>query len=85
MKCRTGKVSYDNKEIALEALIQNRTRYNYSEGSGPINVYQCEECGSFHFTSKGPMNATLTSDDNLARIRLGRQAGFWEDKFKGGR
>jgi hypothetical protein len=85
MKCQTGKVSYDNKEIALEALVQNRTRHNYGEGSGPINIYQCEDCGSFHFTSRGPMNEALTSDENLARIRLGHQAGFWEDKFKGGR
>lgn len=85
MKCQTGKVSYDHEEIALEALVQNRARYNHTEGSGPINIYQCEDCGSFHFTSRGPMNQALASDENLARIKLGRQASFWEDKFKGGR
>lgn len=85
MKCQTGKVPYDNKEIALEALVQNWTRYNHTEGSGPTNVYQCEDCGSFHFTSRGPINEALTSKENLERIKLGNQAGFWEDKFKGGR
>lgn len=85
MKCQTGKVSYDNEQIALEALVQNRIRNNHSEGSGPTNIYRCEDCGTFHFTSRGPMNEALNTEENLARMKLGNQAGFWEDKFKGGR
>ena len=80
--CVTHKQCYDSREIAEEALIQNRARYHHGPQSGPINVYQCEFCGSYHFTSKGEPSEILKSGTSQKRINLQKEANFWEDKFK---
>ena len=85
MKCLSGKISYYSLEIAIEALIQNRIRNHHSDDRGPVNVYECKDCGNFHFTSKGPKCNELQSDENLKRIKSEQQAHYWEGKFKGGR
>ena len=82
MNCVTGKRSFYNRELAEEALLQNWSRNYHSQGNGPINVYQCEHCGNYHFTSKGEINQILTTEDNKKRINLSREANYWEDKFK---
>lgn len=82
MKCSTHKVCYETREMAVEALIQNRSRYHHASNSGPLNVYQCDSCGLFHFTSKGPAHEALTSEENKKRIELGREASYWEDKYR---
>lgn len=80
--CSTNKRCYDSKEIAEEALLQNRAYYNHNGLSGPINVYQCDICGSYHFTSKGEPSAILQSGVNQQRIHLQKEANHWESKFK---
>ena len=56
--CPTAKRIYLTEGLAEEALIDAHSRNNYA-GSGPIAVYQCEDCGYYHFTSKGKMNEKL--------------------------
>lgn len=82
MRCVSGKRSYPTKELAEEALLENWSRNYHNSQSGPINVYQCDDCGEYHFTSKGEINPILQSEDNIKRINRSREANFWEGKFK---
>jgi hypothetical protein len=73
---------YPSQEIAEDALIEAHTRFDYGKGSGPIAVYQCGDCGHFHFTSQGTMNeklAALMKDGKLKRMK---DVADWENKFK---
>ena len=82
MDCVTGKRAYYSKELAEEALIANRSRCHHNEESGPINVYQCNDCNNWHFTSKGPKSELLMSADVKKDINLSREAGYWERKLR---
>lgn len=73
---------YDTEELAIEALIANRSRFHHASHSGPINVYQCEDCGRWHFTSRGPAHPVLESEEVRKRIDLNREAGYWEQKLR---
>ncbi|MFY0626228.1 MAG: hypothetical protein JXR07_08040 [Reichenbachiella sp.] len=77
--CSTGKKSHDTLELAEESLIENHIRFNHPFGSGPINVYQCSECGYFHFTSQGEINPILVEKaEFIKRQQLARK---WENKL----
>jgi hypothetical protein len=78
----TRKVSYDTEELAVEALIQNHIRNDHMPGRGPINVYQCEHCGTWHFTSKGLANPTLENEDVKARIKKEKLGEYWDRKLR---
>lgn len=82
MNCVTGKKSYSTKEIAEEALINNHITFNHRAGSGPINVYQCSDCGCWHFTSKGEVNPILNNSRTKSFIRKESDKKSWEDKFR---
>lgn len=79
-RCSSGKRTYPTREVAEDALIETRTRFENPQG--PVSVYQCEDCGYFHLTSKGPMNEKLARA--LAEGSIGRQkeANRWLDKLK---
>lgn len=72
-----------SREIAEEALIENRARYHQTLATGPINVYQCNSCDCFHFTSKGEPHPMLLDSDTQARIKREKQGWDWESKFRG--
>lgn len=78
--CSTQKVCYDSQEIAEEALLQNHAKNNYAEGQGPVNVYECDICGCYHFTSKGNTHPILR--EQKGRIDRLREANYWEDRFR---
>jgi len=82
MNCSTGKRSFLTKELAEEALISNRSRFHHNDESGPINVYLCNDCGNYHFTSKGPKSALLDDEKVQNHINLNREAGYWERKLR---
>ena len=80
--CPSGKTSYQSRSLAEDALIDSWIRHNYSPGNGPSDVYSCEDCGEFHFTSKGNMNARLKAawaDGSISKNRRGFQL---EDKLR---
>lgn len=81
-KCISGKRSFENEAIAVEGLIQHHVINDYPAGQGPINVYQCEHCGMWHFTSKGPKNAVFDEPEIADRIKKERRANYWERKLK---
>ncbi|MFH6982692.1 hypothetical protein [Marinoscillum sp. 108] len=82
MGCVTGKRQYDTQSQAEEALIETRGRFVFREGSGPIDVYQCDDCGYWHFTSKGTVSDLLKKADTKKQISDQQEAQFWERKFR---
>lgn len=79
--CSTRKRVYQTETIAEDALIDAHSRHNYS-GSGPVAVYRCDECGYFHFTSKGPMNKRLADLIASGEIKRLQEAQQWMNKLK---
>ena len=78
-------MSYPSSEIAIEALIQAYSRFSFPKGTGPITIYLCEECGNFHFTSKGIMHPELEKYLSGKHINRDREAERWLHKLKGNR
>lgn len=81
-RCISGKRMYSSKEVAEDVLIEAWTRFDYSSGNGPVAVYQCEECGSFHLTSKGTMSEKLSQAITGGKIQRQKEADRWMDKIK---
>jgi hypothetical protein len=81
-KCVSGKKMYATREVAEDVLIETHTRFEFPPNGGPVSVYQCEDCGEFHLTSRGPMNEKLSKA--LADGKIGRQkeADRWMNKLK---
>lgn len=76
--CTTKKICFQNKEDAEEELVLNRVKYS----TGPVNVYKCEFCGYYHFTSKGEVNPKLLSEKSRRKIDRESEANYWLDKLK---
>jgi hypothetical protein len=81
LKCPTGKRVFLTESLAEEALIDAHSRHQYA-GTGPIAVYQCEDCNYYHFTSKGKMNLKLAEHLASGKIKLQQQAYHWAHKLK---
>ena len=80
--CVTGKKMFPSMETAEDALINAWVRFSYPDGAGPVNVYRCDDCGHFHLTSSGEMNARLSQYLKEGKIERQRDAAFWEKKLK---
>lgn len=81
MKCPSGKRAYLSKELAEEALIGARINFRSGQG-GPVNIYECRDCGNYHLTSRGPLHELLESKEVLDRIKLERESREWERKLR---
>lgn len=73
---------YTSEDIAEEALIAAWITYDYPAGNGPMGVYLCEECGSYHLTSSGTMNKKLAEHIAAGKIQKSKDANSWLDKIK---
>lgn len=82
MNCSSGKTTFDSKELAEEALIQNHIRNNHRPGTGPQNIYVCGDCGMWHFTSKGPVSPLLQDEEVKDRIAKEKRSQDWETRFR---
>jgi hypothetical protein len=82
LTCPSHKKVYLTQEIAEDALIEARTRYDYAANDGPIGVYKCDDCGYFHLTSQGEVNAKLSKFQSDGKIDLQKEANRWEEKLK---
>ena len=80
--CPSHKRVYRSRELAEDALIEARTKFNYALNQGPIAVYQCDDCGFFHLTSQGKMNERLAKQIGEGKIDLQKEANRWIDKLK---
>jgi hypothetical protein len=81
LKCPTGKRIYVAESLAEDALIDMHSRHQYT-GTGPIAIYRCEDCGYYHFTSKGEMNKKLAEQIANGEIKRQQEANQWMDKLK---
>jgi len=80
-KCPTGKRIYATESLAEDALIDAHSRHQYA-GTGPVAIYQCEDCGYYHFTSKGKMNEKLAQQIASGKIKRQQEANQWVNKLK---
>jgi hypothetical protein len=79
--CVTGKKMYHNVEMAEEALIGAWIKNDYAPGHGPVAVYRCVDCGEYHLTSAGVMNAKLKQQLEEGKIKLQKEAERWTRKW----
>ncbi len=78
----TRKVAYDSEVLAEEALVSHHIRQFHRQHSGPTNIYQCDHCGSWHFTSKGERHPALDSQEERQEMDRLREALHWERKLR---
>jgi hypothetical protein len=81
--CVSGKTGYLSESVAAEALLDAWVRHRYAPGRGPVNVYLCDACGQYHFTSKGEMHARLAQAMKDGSLHRQQQARNWEDRWRG--
>lgn len=81
-RCITGKNCYYSRELAEEALIQAWVRRHFTPGTGPVNVYKCDDCGDYHLTSGGELNSRLAEAIKNGSIDKLREAEDWELKWR---
>jgi hypothetical protein len=72
------KKTYQTENLALEALIEARTRFVQNTSN---NVYRCEECGNWHLTSKGEVSPKLQKMMQNGSLERSRLAYYWERKL----
>ena len=80
LTCSTKKKVYATREQAIQALLDSRVKFDFSPG--PVAVYQCDDCGYFHLTSKGPIDETLRKQLSEGKIALQKEADRWLNKLK---
>ncbi len=73
---------YFTADMAEDALIDARTRFEFQPNSGPVAIYQCEDCGQYHLTSQGKMNEKLALYLKEGKIKLQKEADRWMQKLK---
>ncbi len=81
IKCPTGKRVYLTESLAEDALIDAHSRAPFA-GTGPVNIYRCEDCGYYHFTSKGKMSEKLAQQIASGKIKRQQEANQWTNKLK---
>ncbi len=82
MDCVSRKRVFENESLAIEALVQNHIRNEYKPGEGPRNIYQCTECGYWHFTSKGADHELFRDSEIISRIKNERRSYMWEHRLR---
>jgi nuclear transport factor 2 (NTF2) superfamily protein len=75
-KC--GKRAYNSESLALDALIEAKIRF---EQNTSVTVYQCQDCGEWHLTSKGLMHPRLEAALRDGSIAKDRRAFHWQRKL----
>lgn len=80
--CITNKKVYSTLEMAEDALIDARVKFDFSHGSGPVTVYRCDDCGGYHLTSKGAMNEKLARYIAEGKLQRLQEANRWMRKIK---
>lgn len=67
--------------LAEDALIAAWASHNYSLPHAPVAVYQCDDCGLYHLTSKGEMNKSLSEMISSGKMQKMKEAERWTDKL----
>lgn len=78
--CPSGKRGFLSEAVAEEALLETRRRHG-DDRQGPVGFYRCDDCGQYHLTSKGTMNARLAQYIREGKLKLNQEAERWKSKF----
>lgn len=78
MNCPSKKKAHTNIDAAEIALIEARIRF---EGSTVVNVYECEDCGSWHLTSQGDVNPRLQEMIDSGALDEEIKKYEWREKY----
>ena len=82
MKCSSGKYQYMSQDLAETALIDQHIYKGFLPHEGPQNVYECQNCGYWHLTSKAPeQNPRLTEMIDSGEMKRKQEASKWERGF----
>ncbi|HYF66659.1 MAG TPA: hypothetical protein VD884_00925 [Ohtaekwangia sp.] len=81
-RCSTGKIMYASLQVAEDALIETRIKFDYATGYGPVGVYRCDDCGLYHITSQGAMNERLAQYIREGKIEREKEVTRWTRKWK---
>ncbi len=73
---------YPTEDIAVDALIEARTHFEFKPDQGPVAIYLCDDCGHFHLTSQGATNPKLVTYIKDGKLKLMKEARNWENKIK---
>ena len=70
--CPSQKKMYPSESVAIDALIEARTHFEFKLNQGPVAVYLCDDCSHYHLTSQGNMNTRLAKylNDGTLNKRL---------------
>lgn len=74
-----SKRSYLTEALAVTALQEVRGRFELNQST---TVYQCQDCGAWHLTSKGDMHPSLKNYLNSGEAKKQREAEYWERKLR---
>lgn len=80
--CPSGKTAFVTESLAVDSLLEVWSRTPFRQGDGPVTVYQCGDCGRYHFTSKGEIHPDLKDLLDSGTIERSREAAKWEEKFR---
>lgn len=78
MHCPSKKKEYNNIDAAEIALIEARIRF---VGSTVINVYECDDCGLWHLTSKGEVNTRLQEMMDSGALEEEIKKFEWRERY----
>ena len=82
MPCSTHKYEYMSRDLAETALIDQHVYKNFLPHEGPQNIYECDLCGAWHFTSKSPeRNAALQELIDSGELKRRQELSKWERRF----
>jgi hypothetical protein len=82
VRCSSGKRVFESQQLAEDVLIESWIRNDYVQGQAPVGIYRCDDCGYYHFTSKGPPNPKLSEFLASDQFKRQREAARWSEKFK---
>ena len=77
--CPTGKRPYPTEDMAVNALIEARVRFEHNSA---VAVYQCDDCNQWHLTSRGNMNTRLKELLEDGTIKKEREGFQWNMKLR---
>ncbi|OEK02059.1 hypothetical protein BFP97_11235 [Roseivirga sp. 4D4] len=82
MSCSTRKYQYYTQDLAETALIDQHIYKGFLPHEGPQNVYECDQCGHWHLTSKAPeRNSRLQEMIDSGEMKRKQEASKWERGF----
>lgn len=82
MSCPTHKYEYYNQALAEMALIDQHIYKGFDPHQGPQDVYECDQCGAWHMTSKSSQrNEKLQEVMDSGELKRKQEASRWERGF----